>query len=92
MQADGIGEHQRPEKPHAVAVTSERLGVAKMRMRVHQSDLAAEKGCGLGALKDLHRSAAIGGGPVKKARAVRANQTLIDQRQVSLGLVQREQV
>ena len=50
-QADGVRLAQRLEERLGIAEVRQRLRVAQVRVRVHEADLAAEEGAGLGALE-----------------------------------------
>ena len=75
-EADGNGLAQRPEEAVGVAVVPERLGVAQVGVRVHETDLAAEEAAALGALEESLRAAAVFHRPVEQPGAVGAEQML----------------
>ena len=56
-------------------------------MHVHEADLAAEEGRALGALEVALRPAVVGERPVEQARAVGAEQVLVDEAQVVARLL-----
>ena len=63
-------------------MASQRFGIAKVGVRVHDPDLTTEEGARLGTLEDLHRTAVISGGTVEQSRPIGAEQVRIDDLQV----------
>ena len=81
-QSPRAGQREGPQQRGAVADAGQRLGVAEVRVDVHQADLAAPERARLGALEDRHRTAAVGHRAVEEPGPVRAEQVLLDHREV----------
>jgi hypothetical protein len=58
-------------------MAGEGLGITQMGMGVHDPDLAAEEGAGLGPLEDLHGAAVISGRAVEEPGPVGADEVLV---------------
>jgi hypothetical protein len=59
VHADRVRLAERQEERVGVAVARQRLGVAKVRVHVHQADLATEERAALRTLEETLRAAAI---------------------------------
>src|SRR5262245_46315967 len=91
-QAHRVGPAKRLEEGVGVPEMGHRLRVAQMGVGVEQSDLPAEEGARLGALKALPEAAVVRQRAIEEPGAVGREQTASDLRDVSLRLLAREEV